>query len=382
MAYDNVTCPQSYFMIRCGRPLIFDDFDYDYVRNEILKHYDDDTTTYVINDFVIQRPSEKNGNKWIVDNVDISKVYFDNTRLTVFKMIKDDIHYEVRGKLRIKKMPLPFIFQEYNKYIRDKKSPSTVMQQEEIVIPPKIEKQRVPVSSSHEKFHSFFQYGLTNSNTLIMLDWLENYDICMNEISDENMHISSEHIKLSQVLIKHSEYINESIFQPVMDTLGGFFPEKVGFLGKLFGSSSKYVFDEDQIADIISSLHKSAQCDVNRFSGAETMFKSLLEKIDNLKSRNSLGVLVAKLQLEDNADENYQLELYKDRLLKINSTLNVTAMSVKASYNQFMGSLNKLNELKDVLIPTIANVLQAQANKRISTDTINTIKDLLNFNKD
>ncbi|QOI71818.1 hypothetical protein pEaSNUABM50_00333 [Erwinia phage pEa_SNUABM_50] len=354
-----------------GNPVEIQEFDYEYVRNSLLKVFDKNVAKKYIFNVVVRRDYDSMGLPvFDVRPLNLNEIYYDSTRLRVLEMMLDDIYF---GRISIKELAVPRLQQEYNEFLEGRTKPAPVPAIPDVPAP--IVHTRVEISENDPRI---MKIATIDSNVPILpmkvLDWIDNFEVCSQEMTVCTQKLSEEQIRLVQVLKTNSDYIH-SVFSNLTSVLETMFPLKPSFTQRLFGTKKDIEVKQDELGTILSTLRNAVSVDPNRFSGIGEVFKNIQSSIQEIKDSVEQGVVGCKYVIQTTEDA-YEFELRQERLMKIRATTEISELSLVTINKKFLSDLNKLKEVQEVVVPLLIIKLQNQATKKVDDETVNIIRNL------
>lgn len=369
----------KYFFKENGKEIEIKEFDYEYVRNALLKEYKSSANRKYCYTIVVDRTYDSLGNPvFDVRKLDLNEIYYDTTRLRILALMLDEIMFD--KSLKVKELPMPKLQKEYKDWkdgkLEMKKAVST-----EVINIPLVRRERVPVELDDariERIKSFSigPYGIVDSKAdpVKALDWIINYDVCNQELAVQSQAISEKKIQLAGAIKANSEYLH-TVFDKLRITMEELFPLKQSFVQRMFGSKNDLVVHEADLNKVLSALQSAVQFDHTRFEGIKLMFDNINNDIDVLQQNVQNGTIGCGYQIA-NEEDKFEWELGEQRLQKVSITTDIMKTSLVATRQQFMVDFNRMNEVQTILIPLVVDRLQSQVNQKIDADTEQTIRIL------
>lgn len=242
-------------------------------------------------------------------------------------------------------------------------------------VPPQKQIKQTPVfarDARHDVINSL--NDKVPSNTVIL--WLDNFDTELKNVSATNQALADEQMMLSQDFVKSSEVINAS-FKSIQDTIQqAINPPQKGLLGKLFNSGKSKVLDSTDVTYIINTIKSTisgTKCSKNIFINQQ--LNNIQEKINKIKLHTSCGVVACDFMLSTNPDDDRYLRA-KDRLLKISKLNEMSELSLNQTHKKLAEDVDKFENLKDVTIPLLYIKLQGIINKSLDEESVNLINQI------
>ena len=366
----------KYFFKENGKEIEIKEFDYEYVRNALLKEYKSSANRKYCYTIVVDRTYDSLGNPvFDVRKLDLNEIYFDTTKLRIQALMLDEIMFD--KSLRVKDLPMPALQKEY----KDWKEGKTEIKQAAsvgVLNIPVVKKERVPVDPNDVRVSLIQQYASTPEgiacDPVLALDWIENYDVCNRELAIQSQGISEKKIQLAGAIKANSEYLH-TVFDKLRITMEELFPLKPTFMQKIFGGKTDLVVKEADLNKVPSALQSAVQFDHTRFEGIKLMFDDINKDIASLQENIVNGTVGCGYQIA-NVEDKFEWELGEQRLQKVAITTEIMQSSLVATRQQFMVDFNRMNEVQTILIPLVVDRLQSQVGQSIDTDTERTIRIL------
>lgn len=362
----------KYFFNDGRQNIEIQEFDYDYVRNSLLKVFDKNVAKKYIFNVIVSRTYDGNGMPiFDVRPLNLNDIFYDSTRLRVLEMMLDDIYF---GRISIKELPVPRLQQEYQEYLEGRAKP--VVQNTTPDVPAPIVFERVELDENDSRLPAIIemQKDQENFHPLKVLDWIENFEVCSQEITVSIQKSSEEQIRLVQVLKTNSEYIH-GVFNNLTSVLESLFPLKPSFTQRLFGYKKDVEVKQEDLGTILSTLRNAVAIDPNRFSGISEVFKGIQSNFAEIKDTVEHGIKGCEYVITTEEDA-YEFELRRERLMKIRATTDISEMSLTTINKKFLSDLNKLKEVQEVVVPLLIVKLQNQVSKKVDDETVNIIRNL------
>lgn len=362
----------KYFFNDGRQNIEIQEFDYDYVRNSLLKVFDKNVAKKYIFNVIVSRTYDGNGMPiFDVRPLNLNDIFYDSTRLRVLEMMLDDIYF---GRISIKELPVPRLQQEYQEYLEGRAKP--VVQNTTPDVPAPIVFERVELSENDSRLPAIIamQKDQENFHPMKVLDWIENFEVCSQEITVSIQKSSEEQIRLVQVLKTNSEYIH-GVFNNLTSVLESLFPLKPSFTQRLFGYKKDVEVKQEDLGTILSTLRNAVAIDPNRFSGISEVFKGIQSNFSEIKNTVEHGIKGCEYVITTEEDA-YEFELRRERLMKIRATTDISEMSLTTINKKFLSDLNKLKEVQEVVVPLLIVKLQNQVSKKVDDETVNIIRNL------
>jgi len=361
-----------FFKDSTGTSIEIQEFDYDYVRNSLLKVFDKNVQKKYMFNVIVSRNYDANGMPiFDVRSLDLNEIYYDSTRLRVLEMMMDDIYF---GRIGIKEIATPALQLEYKEYEAGRAKP-VVMENQTPAIPAPITFTRKdldlndPRLPAIKEMKSDFRF-----RPLTVLDWVENFEVCSTEITTSNRELSQEQMNLVNVLQTNSDYIM-GVFDNLTNVLESLFPLKRSWFQRVTGSKKDIEVEKDDISTILNRLNNAVAIDPTKFSGISTMFKGIQDKIKDIKDNVEHGIIGCQYVIATEEDA-YEFELRQERLMKLRATTDISEMSLVTVNKRFLNNLNKLGEIQEVLVPLLIMKLQNQASTKVDEETVSLIRNL------
>ena len=366
----------KYFFKENGKEIEIKEFDYEYVRNALLKEYKSSANRKYCYTIVVDRTYDSLGNPvFDVRKLDLNEIYFDTTKLRIQALMLDEIMFD--KSLRVKDLPMPALQKEYKDW-KDGKIEKKQAVSAEVLNIPVVHKERVPVDPNDVRVTMIQQYASTPEgivgDPVKALDWIVNYDVCNRELAIQSQAISEKKIQLAGAIKANSEYLH-SVFDKLRITMEELFPLKPTFMQKLFGGKTELVVKEADLNKVLSALQSAVQFDHTRFEGIKLMFDDINKDIQALQSNITNGTVGCGYQIAT-VEDKFEWELGEQRLQKVAITTEIMQTSLVGTRQQFMVDFNRMNEVQTILIPLVVDRLQSQVGQSIDADTERTIRVL------
>ena len=362
----------KYFFNDGRQNIEIQEFDYDYVRNSLLKVFDKNVAKKYIFNVIVSRTYDGNGMPiFDVRPLNLNDIFYDSTRLRVLEMMLDDIYF---GRISIKELPVPRLQQEYQEYLEGRAKP--VVQNTTPDVPAPIVFERTELDENDSRLPAIIEMKKDQENfhPMKVLDWIENFEVCSQEITVSIQKSSEEQIRLVQVLKTNSEYIH-GVFNNLTSVLESLFPLKPSFTQRLFGYKKDVEVKQEDLGTILSTLRNAVAIDPNRFSGISEVFKGIQSNFSEIKDTVEHGIKGCEYVITTEEDA-YEFELRRERLMKIRATTDISEMSLTTINKKFLSDLNKLKEVQEVVVPLLIVKLQNQVSKKVDDETVNIIRNL------
>lgn len=362
----------KYFFNDGRQNIEIQEFDYDYVRNSLLKVFDKNVAKKYIFNVIVNRTYDGNGMPiFDVRPLNLNDIFYDSTRLRVLEMMLDDIYF---GRISIKELPVPRLQQEYQEYLEGRAKP--VVQNTTPDVPAPIVFERTELNENDSRLPAIIEMKKEQENfhPMKVLDWIENFEVCSQEITVSIQKSSEEQIRLVQVLKTNSEYIH-GVFNNLTSVLESMFPLKPSFTQRLFGYKKDVEVKQEDLGTILSTLRNAVAIDPNRFSGISEVFKGIQNNFSEIKDTVEHGIKGCEYVITTEEDA-YEFELRRERLMKIRATTDISEMSLTTINKKFLSDLNKLKEVQEVVVPLLIVKLQNQVSKKVDDETVNIIRNL------
>lgn len=327
-------------------------------------------------------------NIYTLKNVNLKEIYYADDRLNIYDMVIDDIHFN--SSKTVTKVDKPKEMVDLEMYAELGLSPPQAAvhdaTQTTAVVPVKAEpvipvvvKIRKELDFSTEEYTEI-QAFVKEQDPKLVYDWVVNYDICLEEISNENNKISTANIDLVQMLNKNSDYINDNIMNPVKTIIREIFPEKKpSFINRMFGITEReYVLDSFNTNYVISNIKKAVNFDVLKFEGIDLVLEEANKAFNIIKDSIDAGIVAAEYIINKTPDE-YRMQLHKERLAKMLVSVQITEGNFLLIQRNFQGELNRLMEFKDVTVPLLNSCLLTLVDKPISNEVRSILKNISEF---
>lgn len=363
----------KYFFKENGKEIEIKDFDYKYVLNSLLKEFDRTANRKYMYTIVINREYDSLGNPvFDVRTLYLNDIYFDSTNLTAMELMEDDIRMKGRD-LKIENLPMPPLQREYNDWKEGKIQRKTA----EVALPEFTPIQRKEISSDDNRIFDIMEMvsGKDKENkSLIVLDWIENFPIVSNEITQLINNVSTSQFSLSTSLNSHSEYLH-TIYNNLRDVLDEIFSVNPNFIKKFFGKTELKVDKNLDLSMVLNKLNQAVSFDSSRFDGVNEQIKNLNTKLNEIQDNISLGAVACEFQIQK-VSEPFEWEIRSERLQKMLIANDLTRGSIMSVHNEFIVNVSKIHEIQTVLIPMIMVRLQECVGKKIDPETEEMIRNL------
>lgn len=362
----------KYFFNDGRRNIEIQEFDYVYVRNSLLKVFEKNVARKYIFNVIVSRTYDSAGMPiFDVRPLDLNEIFYDSTRLRVLEMMLDDIYF---GRISIKEVPVPSLQQEYQNYLDGRATP--VVQNTAPDVPAPIVYERVDISEDDPRLPAIMELKNDQKNffPVKVLDWIDNFEVCSQEITVSIQKSSEEQIRLVQILKTNSEYIH-GVFNNLTSVLESMFPLKPSFTQRLFGYTKDVVVKQEDIGTILTKLRNAVAVDSNRFTGISEVFKQIQDNFAEIKESTEYGIKGCEYVIATEEDA-YNFELRRERLMKIRATTDISEMSLMTINKKFLSDLNKLKEVQEVVVPLLIVKLQNQSSSKVDEETVNIIRNL------
>lgn len=366
-----------FFKDESGHEVVIEEFDYDYVRNSLLKVYDRHNLNKVYKFNVIVKKDYAIDGTPVFDvrELNLNDIFFNTTALRVLELMKDDIIFNKISIREISKPKLQAEWEDYQKGIivyGNKSIEKSSLDLQPIVYT------RNEISPDDPRITDIVVKQLSTV-PMKVLDWIDNFDICSAEMGKSNQLISESQLQLVQVLKSNSDYIS-GIFENLTTVIESLFPLKPGLAQKLFGFKKDITVKQSDLSDISRKLNKAVEVDANKFSSIQNAFKGVLSDLSAIKNNVENGIVGCSYAVTLYEDP-YEFELRLERLMKVRATTEISEMSLSTAYKKFFATVNKLKEVQEVLIPLLIVKLQNQASSKIDESTVDIIRRLA-YNRD
>lgn len=363
----------KYFFNDGNKNIEIQEFDYKYVRNSLLKVFDKSVAKKYIFNVIVSRTYDASGMPiFDVRPLNLNEIFYDSVRLRVLVMMLDDIYF---GTTRIEELPVPRLQKEYQDFLEGKAKPVLTNNSDLPSIPAPIVFERKEISENDNRLPAIISIKANvEFNPVQVLDWVENFEVCSQEITVNTQMLSEEQIKLVQILKNNSDYIH-GVMNNLTTVLEGMFPLKPTFMQRVFGREKTIEVKQEDLTTILSTLRNAVAVDPNRFSGISEVFKGIQGNISEIKDRVEHGIIGCQYVITTEEDP-YEFELRQERLMKIRATTEISALSLSTIHKKFLSDLSKLKEVQEVVVPLLIVKLQNQASKRVDDETVNIIRGL------
>lgn len=362
-----------FFKDERNNPVMIQEFDYEYVRNSLLKVFDRSVSKKYVFNVIVSRDYDASGMpNFDVRPLDLNEIYYETTSLRALEMMLDDIYF---GRVSIKDLPVPKLQQEYQEFLEGRAKPVAIVQNASIPAP--VEYVRKELDENDPRLPAIMEQPANYPiDGMKVLDWIENFELCSQEMTVSTQNLSVEQLKLVQTLKDNGEHI-QGIMNNLTTVLETMFPLKPTFTQRLFGKKDIVVKKED-LNSILNTLTNAVKIDTHRFSGINEVFKRIQANISEIKENVEMGIVGCNFAIQKFGDDQqvYEFELRHERLLKIRATTDISEMSLTTANRNFLSSLNNLKEMQDVMIPLLVVKLQNQATPKVDDETVSIIRNL------
>lgn len=371
----------KFFIVENGENLVLENFNYEYTRNQLLKFYSPNKKTAIrFMCTIILRDGGNYIEKWDVRQVDLSTIFFSNTRLSVLALMLEDITYE--SYRYDDKFPVPNMLQRW-KTISEGRKPDVTESENNL---PEVQKQ-IParvytreVLDVNDARLPAIKNMYPDLDSMAVLDWVVNYETCLHEASTNTVQLSEEQLRVSSILQKCSAYVNTEVVGRISEIMKQSFPDNRGFFGKLFGAEVKVETPSaDSITSIANGLRNALSVNASQFVGADQWFIDLIQRYEDHMNVLNVGVKAGEYMLVQSADDEVLLRRY-NRTNKMHITANMSLMTVRTGQISFNTEMERLQEIRDVLVPILISKLQCQTTGDVDNETLQMINRLKSIN--
>lgn len=366
----------KYFFKENGKEIEIKEFDYAYVLNSLLKEFDRGANRKYMYTIVIDRNYDSLGNPvFDVRTLDLTKIYFDSTNLPVQELMEDDIRLKGRD-LKIKDLPMPALQQEYHDWKEGKIKRKTA----EVALPEAVPQVRKEISITDIRFDSIVEMiDETNDEDkskkgLVVLDWIDNFPIVSNEVTQMINQVSTSQFALSSTLNSHSDFLHD-IYNNLREVLDEIFGLTPNVFKKMLGKTELKIDKNLDLPMVLNKLNQAVTFDQNRFNGVENQLNSLNKTLNNIQDFIKLGSVGCEYQIA-NIDEPFEWEVRSERLQKMLIANDLTRGSMISIHKEFVVNVSRIHEIQTVLIPLIMVRLQNSLGKKIDPETEEMIRNL------
>ena len=339
----------KYFFIENGKHVEIKEFDYEYVLNSLLKEFDRSKQRVYNYTVVIDCQYDSFDNPtFSVRTLNLKDIYFSNINLSVLDLMMDSIYND--KTLKVRDLPMPRLQREYMVWKENRKVTSV---SSSVVIPALPTRERVEIDVNDKRIPDIVVFGLSiekQVKELEVLDWIENFPIRSNSLSTNIQKVSENQIALTAAMSSHSTFMN-GFYANITNVLESLFPIKTKFIYKIFGEP-EIVIEEENLETILTTLSNAVVYDVEHFKGIQLMFDSINSNVDSISEDLEQGLIGCQYQIQ-HIEDPYEWELSNERLNKISISNDLTRGTVATINKRFKQDINRISEIKDVLIPLI-----------------------------
>lgn len=365
----------KYFFIESGKEIEIQEFDYAYVRNAFLREYDRRANRVYCYTVIVKRTYDSLGNpEYDVRTLDLENIYYDNTRLCILNLMKDDICFK---NIKLADLPMPPLQREFMEWKEGRAKPIAVVPAK-VDIPPPPKRERVLISPGDVRLAEIAEMGDDKLVPMEVLDWAVNLPIRAHEVGANVQKLSERQLDLANVLQQHSDYVG-SLMNNLTKVLEELFPLKPTFTQKLFGKTDIKVTNAD-LPKVLRALNSAVMYDTNKFEGLETLFKEISTDINAIQEDLVQGLGGCKYQIAK-IEDPFEFELMQERLQKMAITTDMTEANIVGVSKSFMIDQNRMRDIQTTTIPLIIMRLQASIGKAVDEDTADIIRNLAYGNK-
>lgn len=371
----------KYFFIENKKEIEIKEFDYKYVRNSFIKEYDRKANRQYCYTVIVARTYDPSGDPiFDVRVLDLNDIFFDNTRLRMLGVMIDEINWDKNATARgILNLPVPPLQKEYQEYLEGKKRKAIVSVETPtmIEVPPAPELVRITVLEDDSRIKNvelMFSTEDTKLSPMVVLDWVDNFQIANYEISVKMRGMTELQIKMASNISSHSDYLH-GVMSNIGKVLEDIFPVNPGFFKKVFGNSD-FKVEKSNMDATIARLLEAVRIDSRRFSGLQTSFDEIKAMASTIQENLQQGVLGCKYAVST-IDEPFEFEARQERLQKMALTANLTGVSMLTAEKKFNIDLERFNEIQNVLLPLLVMRIQDSVNSKLDADTVQIIRNIV-----
>lgn len=363
----------KYFFIENKQEIEIQEFDYQFVLNSLLKKYDRRVNKKYFYNVIVKRTYDSMGNpEFDVRNLELSKIYYSNTRLNMLDLMKDEIHFK---NIQIRDLPVPPLEREYEAWKEGRLKPRPDLAVVEVPAP--IVLTKTPIDQDDERIADIERWMVfpdtVEKNSVKVLDWFVNLPVCAQEVGAKIQKISERQLDLNDALHKHSDYVR-SLMNNLTNALESLFPLKPSFTQKLFGKADIKVQQAD-LPKVMKALNDAVKYDTNKFSGLTSLFNEIRTEVREIKDELEYGKIGCEYAIR-RLDDAFEYELTLERIMKMSITSAMTEASIVNVSKQYQIDMNRMVDIQTVTIPLIINRLQTQIGKAVDADTAAIIRNL------
>lgn len=362
------TVKTDYFFVEKGERHYLQEFDYEYVRNNLLKVLDLGNREKIYKFLVIvsaHHDAQTGEPVFVTKNVNLRELYYVNTRLRVLDKMIDDITFGKKNSQ--KNLPVPPLQTMYKEYTENKLKPKL----QSTIAPaiPAIKFTRKEVLPTDPRIHAMSD--VSTECAVKILDWVDNFEVCNIELTEAVRESSTEQMQMVTILKTSSEKIQE-VFTALGETLEDVFNLNPSFIGRMFGS--KNVIKESDIETAIHKLQKVVNVDTTKYSGVNVKFNELQETFTKIIDHVEYGIKGCEYGVAKNIQAD-EFERRMERLMKVRTTNDISKLHIESFRSNFNTNLSKLSEVQQVLVPLLI-VRIMESSGKIDDETLNIVKNL------
>lgn len=362
-----------FFLDSRNNEVEIEEFDYNYVRNALLKVYDRAVSKQYIFNVVVSRKFDSLGTPTFdVRPLNLENIYYDSLNLCVLGMMLDDIYFK---SLQVKNLETPPLQKEYQDFLEGRTKIQLQNATPEMPAPIQFERTEIAPDDSRLVEIAKIESDIA-VNPLVALDWVQNFEVCSIELTQSTQKLSTDQMQLVQLLKNNSDYIH-SVLDNLTTVLEQLFPLKPTFTQRLFGTKKEITVKSDDLGKILETLRSAVSVDANRFSGLSTVFSNIKNSIGELKENVEQGLIGCKYAIATSDEQDaWEFELRQERLMKIRATTEISEMSLSTINKKFVTDLGKLKEVQEIVVPLLIIRLQNQASNKVDEETVTIIRNL------
>lgn len=366
----------KFFIIERGEYVIVQHFNYEYVRNSLLKRWKRNSNERYMITIIIKEANAVSA--WDVRNIDLNEVYFSNERLRVQELMISDIKHE--SYRYDPNMPVPDVIKRWMQYESGRNvQVDTPASTEELAIPAKVYV-KAELNPNDPRLLTIAKIT-PDADAMKVLDWVVNFEALMHESSNTTAELSAEQLRVNSVLHKCTEFVDEHITKKISSTMKELFPDSRGLFSRMFGADIKFDAPDNALVKVVSDrLQSILNINDSQFRGAEVWFDELIKKFQDHISVLDISIQAGEYNVSTSPDDELLQRRYQ-RCSKMKITSNTSLMTVQTAKVRFNTELERLQEIRDVLVPTLINNLQASMAMsgevdQETTDIINNLRTL------
>lgn len=364
MARNPQLVKDKFFIIEHGEYVIIEHFNYEFIRNSLLKVYRHGSNERYMMTVVIKEKTL--ANDWEVRSLDLNQIYFSNERLRVQELMISDIRHE--NYRYNPNMPIPDVMRRWMEYDKNR----DVQIDEELKLPvakdiPEKVYTREELDEKDPRLETI-QKMYPVLDKMVVLDWAVNYDAVLQDASKCTSSLSNEQLRINTVLHKCQQFMNTEISGKISKIMTDAFPDQRGFFSRLVGADVKYMVPDSMgVQNITNKLHEVLTVNTTQFRGAEVWFDELIECYQKHIEMLDGGIAACEFQMTQEPHEEMH-KRHLDRVSKMRMTSNMSLMTVQTAQLRFNTEMEKLQEIRDVLVPIIINNLQVSTMGDVVSD--------------